>query len=43
MNSQEKEDATKCKTLKHAGNKSKEKRSNVDTWLHHPNLQNKTP
>ena len=39
MYRQEKEDATKCKTLKHAGYKSKEKGSSVDAWSEHPNLQ----
>ena len=36
MYSQEKEDATQRKTLKHAGYKSKV--SNVDAWSQHPNL-----
>ena len=38
MYSQEKEDATQRKTLKHAGYRSKEKEFSVDTWSQHPNL-----
>ena len=38
MCSQEKEVATQCKTLKHAGYKSKEKRTSVDAWSQHPNF-----
>ena len=38
MYSQEKEDATQRKTLKHAGYRSKEKRSSVDASSQHPNL-----
>ena len=38
MYGQEKEDVTQCKTLKHAGYKSKEKGFSVDAWLQHPNL-----
>ena len=39
MYSQEKEDATQCKTLKHAGSRSKEKETSVDAWSQHPNLR----
>ena len=38
MYSQEKEDATQCKMLKHAGYRNKEKGFSVDAWLLHPNL-----
>ena len=37
MYSQEKEDATQCKTLKHADYRSKEKGSSVDAWSLYPN------
>ena len=39
MYSQEKEDATQCKTLKHAGSRSKEKETSVDVWSQHSNLR----
>ena len=39
MYSQEKEDATQCKTLKHAGYRSKKKGTSVDAWSQHPNLR----
>ena len=39
MYSQEKEDATLRKTLKHAGYRSKEKGSSVDAWSQHLNLR----
>ena len=38
MQSQEKEDATQRKKLKHAGCRSKEKGSSVAAWSEHPNL-----
>ena len=42
MYSQEMEDATQRKTLKHAGYRSKEKGCSVDAWSQHPNLHNQT-
>ena len=43
MYSQEKENATQRKTLKHAGYRSKKRGTSVDAWWQHPNLRNKIP
>ena len=41
MYSQEKEDATQRKTIKHAAYKSKEKGYSEDAWSQHRNLHKK--